>query len=653
MSNPFRKACAYVRVATCTPRTRPADVAENVRAILDAAEEARSKSAALAAFPELCITGYTCGDLFTMPTLLEAARHGLRQIMEWTAVTDGAPVLVVGVPLVIDGFLLNMAAVVEQGTVRGLVPKIALPNSHEYYDARWFTSGAQLTRTDVDLGFGPIPCGTDIVFADATDERLVLGVEVCEDLWSAMPPSGRLAVAGATVIVNPSASTELVGKAAYRRTLVQQQSARTFTAYVYTSAGVGESTTDVVYGGHQIIAEAGEILAESDRLQRRSVVTVADVDLDRLLSARRDATSWRLEQPSRLRRIAIRVPTTSPSDLARSVRRRPFVPEAHKERHRVAEEILQIQTMGLAIRAERSKAKRLVIGVSGGLDSTLALLVCQRVVNELHGSVTTLAVTMPGPGTTTRTLDNARSLCSALNIELREIGIDAAVAQHLSDINHNGSPDVTFENAQARERTQILMDLANMEGGIVVGTGDLSELALGWCTYNADHMSMYGVNAGVPKTLVRHIIDVVAATHANLESVLRSILDTPVSPELLPPGANGVIEQRTEDILGPYEVHDFFLYHTIRLKQPVATILALATAAFSGVYTPRELVTWYKTFVVRFFSQQFKRSAMPDSVKVGTVAISPRADWRMPSDASAVMWLQEIDALMHQCGMDV
>ncbi len=651
MKNPFRKACSFVRVATVSPQTRPADIANNIARILEAADDAVDQGATIIVYPELCITGYTCGDVFTLPSLLEAASTALVDVMEWTQTSEKPATLVVGLPVLVDSHLYNMAAVVHDGRVLGLVPKIALPNAHEYYDARWFTSGSNLRRTEVDLGFGAIPCGTDLVFADSEDPRLVMAIEVCEDLWSAMPPSGWLAVSGATVIVNPSASTELVGKAAYRRTLVQQQSARTYSAYVYTSAGVGESTTDVVYGGHQIIAEAGEILAESGRLLRERVVTVADIDLDRVVSARLDATSWRQEPVRAVRRIAVDFALDQPPTVARPVRRRPFVPTAPDERRQVAEDVMRIQTIGLAIRAERARARRLVIGVSGGLDSTLALLVCNAVAQEMDGDVTTLAVTMPGPGTTDRTLQNARALCSALGIELREIPIGPAVEQHLRDIGHRGHHDITFENAQARERTQILMDLANMEGGIVVGTGDLSELALGWCTYNADHMSMYGVNAGVPKTLVRHIIEEVGKADEALRAVLADIVETPVSPELLPPTTSGIIAQRTEEVLGPYELHDFFLYHVVRLKLPAATVLTLAVEAFGKDFRPQQIARYYRTFVTRFFSQQFKRSSMPDSVKVGTVALSPRADWRMPSDASAAVWLEELDELLAQCNV--
>jgi len=649
MKNPFRSSCTYVRIATASPQTRPADVDNNVERIIEAAVDAVDQGASIVVFPELCITGYTCGDLFTMPSLLEAASTALCTLMEWTATDESPATLVVGLPVVIDTQLYNMAAVVHDGAVIGMVPKITLPNSQEYYDARWFTSGANLQRQEVDLGFGLIPCGTDLVFVDSDDARFVLGVEICEDLWSVTPPSCGLATSGATVIVNPSASTELIGKAAYRRALVQQQSARTYSAYVYTSAGVGESTTDAVYGGHQIIAEAGEVLAESKRLLRERVVTVADIDLDRIVGARLDATSWRQEVARPLRRISFDMRVYDPEDIARSVRRCPFVPTAIEERRQVAEEILRIQTIGLAIRAERAHARAMIVGVSGGLDSTLALLACHRATEEMEGSVKTLAVTMPGPGTTERTLSNARSLCKALGIELREIAIGNAVEQHLQDIGHRGKHDITYENAQARERTQILMNLANMEGGFVVGTGDMSELALGWCTYNADHMSMYGVNAGVPKTLVRHIVEEVGKADETLRAVLADILATPVSPELLPPTVAGVIAQRTEDVLGPYELHDFFLYHVVRLKLPAATVLALAVHAFGKDYRPQQIARHYRTFLTRFFSQQFKRSSMPDSVKVGTVALSPRSDWRMPSDASAAVWLAELDVLLKIC----
>lgn len=641
--NPFHHFLGFRRVATATPVTQPAAVATNVQAVLSAANTAMLRGAEIAVFPELCITGYSCGDLFLMPDLLQQAHDGLLRIAAWTLHHPHAPVLVVGLPMMIDGRLYNMAAVIASGSVKGLVPKTLQPTSQEYYDARWFTAGSLLQRKTVVIGNMEVPCGADLLFADSSDNRLTLGVEICEDLWGTSPPSGAMARAGATLIVNPSASNELVGKAAYRRSLVSQQSARTWTAYAYTSAGPGESTTDMVFGGHQIIAEAGEVLAESPRLVQGEVVTCADIDVDRLLGERLASPSFRQELVPAVRRVLIDVPHRVTTDVIRHVSRCPFIPETEGGKDTVALEIMRLQTLGLAMRVQRSGCRAMVVGVSGGLDSTLALLVCTHVVKELNGEARIVAVTMPGPGTSPTTLHNARTLTDALGIALREIDISSAVTAHLADITHNGTLDVTFENAQARERTQILMDISNTEHGLVVGTGDMSELALGWCTYNADQMSMYGVNSGVPKTLVQHILQSYAQHNHELTSVLNAIIDTPISPELLPVANGGSIVQRTEDILGPYELHDFFLYHTIRMRRGVRAVLALAVQGFGNDYTPRRIADVYRVFLQRFIQQQFKRSAMPDGVKVGTVGLSPRADWRMPSDASAEVWLRELD----------
>lgn len=643
----------YRRVATCTPIVRPADVEANVNAIIAMADEAVSIGADVIVMPELGVTGYTCADLFLQQSLLDAALVGLDRVRTWTQHTNA--VLVVGLPMQVAGRLVNVGAVLHGGSVLGVVPKTFLPTGQEYYDTRWFASGRDVEATSVRLQGVDVPFGTDLLFVDNNDPRLVIGVEVCEDLWSVIPPSSEMAIAGATLIVNPSASNDIVGKADYRRDLVVQQSARTYTAYAYTSAGPWESTTDVVYGGHQLIAESGELLAEPERLQYEPTMAHADVDLDRIVAERRFATSNRQERPPKaFRRIAFSLTPAVRTSLRRSVAPRPFVPADHGDRDARCREILRLQALGLAVRMQRSGAARMVLGLSGGLDSTLAVLVCldacaimQRPVTDVH------TITLPGFGTTNRTRNNAELLAKALGVTFETIDIAPAVHQHFADIGHDPNVhDVVYENSQARERTQILMDVANKVNGLVIGTGDLSELALGWCTYNADHMSMYAVNAGVPKTLVRHLIEWYAGHHAEAGPILHDILDTPISPELLPHDGEGGIVQRTEDVVGPYELHDFFLYHIVRQHAPIRKIVALAMLAHGERYSTAEICRWLQVFLRRFVSQQFKRSCLPDGVKVGSVVLSPRADWRMPSDASAEVWLDDLRVVMKELGID-
>ncbi|MBU3742071.1 MAG: NAD(+) synthase [Candidatus Kapabacteria bacterium] len=642
----------YRRVATCTPVVRPADVGTNVGNILSQCDECVQLGVDIIVMPELSLTGYTCADLFLQQSLLDAAVDGLERVRAWTA--SNAPVVIVGLPLQVAGRLMNVAAVVHAGAICGLVPKTFLPTGQEYYDTRWFASGRDLETTTVWVRGTEVPIGTDLLFVDANDPRLILGVEVCEDLWSVIPPSSEMAIAGATIIVNPSASNDVVGKAAYRRDLVTQQSARTYTAYAYTSAGPWESTTDVVYGGHQLIAEAGELLLQSERLRYEPTLSYADIDLDRLIAERQFATSNRQERPPRaFRRIAFHLTPAVRTSLRRSVPQRPFVPIEHEDRDARCREILRLQALGLAVRMERSKAAKMVLGLSGGLDSTLALLVCIDACALLGRPASdVLTITMPGFGTTPRTRTNAELLSGALGTTFQTVDITQAVKQHFDDIGHDHSThDVVFENAQARERTQILMDVANKVNGLVIGTGDLSELALGWCTYNADHMSMYAVNAGVPKTLVRYLIEWYADHHAAAGPILHDILDTPISPELLPHDGEGGIVQRTEDVVGPYELHDFFLYHIVRQHATVPKIIALAMIAHGERYSSAEICHWLGIFLRRFFSQQFKRSCLPDGVKVGSVVLSPRADWRMPSDASADVWLQDLARVKTELGI--
>lgn len=633
----------YRRVAAVTPDVVPANVDANVQCILHAAQEAWQEGADIIVLPELAITGYTCGDLFTAPVLLHAALAGLESIVAWSASLDHGPLIIVGLPLRLESSVYNAAAVVTSGHVAGIVLKRTLPEGQEYYEQRWFRSGAECTQQHVQLFGRSVPVDTYLVFADSADERCRVGVEICEDLWTVHPVSSSLACAGATIIVNPSASNETIGKAEYRRALVTQQSARTYSAYVYTSAGSGESTTDTVYGGHRLIAECGDLLAQDAPLQTASGRTIADVDLDRILALRMQSTSFRYASAHPIRAVSVTIGHQPLDSIRRLVPRHPFVPADVHERGQRAQDVLRIQTMGLVTRMRRSGASMMVLGLSGGLDSTLALLVCAEACAELQWPTSRiLAVAMPGFGTTDRTRSNADTLARVLGAQLRTIPIDQAVLHHFNDIGHDASVhDVTYENSQARERTQILMDLANSVGGLVIGTGDLSELALGWCTYNADQMSMYGVNSGVPKTLVRYVIEQYAKRHHDVHAVLTDILDTPVSPELLPPAADGTIAQQTEAVLGPYEVHDFFLWHLIRNRTRPLNVGILALHAFHGVYAPHDMMRWLETFIRRFFSQQFKRSAMPDGVKIGSVALSPRADWRMPSDASADVWLAD------------
>lgn len=601
--------------------------------------------------PELCITGYTLGDLVRFPDLLAHALQGLDDIRQWT--TGRAPIVVVGLPMEVGGRLFNVAAVVQDAHVRALIPKTFLPSTNEYYEQRWFVSGRDADRDTVTLGSVDVPFGTDILISDPQDPNCLIGVEICEDLWTVEPPSGQMALAGATLILNPSASNEVVSKAAYRRSLVSGQSARTLTAYVYSSAGPTESTTDTVFSGHCMIAENGVMLAESELLVMEGTTVMADVDLDRCVTDRLHTNSFTGSRSDRSYRIVdLVVERTIKHDVKRRISPLPFVPPEGPHRDERCREIIRLQATGLAVRMRHTQAKHLVLGVSGGLDSTLALLVCQRACDLLglpHQAI--VGISLPGFGTTERTRTNAWELCQTVGAEFREIRIDDAVNQHFRDIGHDPADHSTvYENAQARERTQILMDVANQVGGIVVGTGDMSELALGWCTYNADQMSMYAVNAGVPKTLVRHLITWFADEMADEKTrkVLHDIADTPISPELLPPSEGGEIAQRTEEILGPYDVQDFFLYHFVRMERSVRSIATLAMLAFKGRYAPTEILEWFGIFLTRFFRHQFKRSVMPDGVKIGSVVLSPRADWRMPSDAHPQSWLRELDAIRRE-----
>jgi NAD+ synthase (glutamine-hydrolysing) len=645
----------YVRIACISPRVRVGDPHANSVEIIAALDAAIHDGVDLAVFPELCLTGYTCADLFRQPDLHREALAALERVRAWT---EGRSIItVVGLPLVVDTMLYNVAAFVHNGHIIGVVPKTYLPNAGEFYDQRWFASGANARSEYVRLDDDDVPFGTDVLIRVANDPRIMIGAEICEDLWAVEPPSGAMAIAGATIIVNLSASNELIGKSAYRQALVTSQSARTYTAYAYASAGPTESTTDTVYSGHCIIAEAGETMASSPMLELAGTRVVADIDLDRIIADRANHPSFKQSTTNMTFRVVdidiAERPTQS--TILRRIDPHPFVPDDRADRNARCHEILSLQATGLAVRLERSRVTTSVIGVSGGLDSTLAMLVCERAHRLLGRPMSDIiAVIMPGMGTSERTLTNARALSKAVGATSREIPIEQAVLQHFSDIGHDPiTHDVVFENAQARERTQILMDIANGTNGLVIGTGDLSEAALGWSTYNADHMSMYAVNMGVPKTLVQYVIEWYSNDRddATLRQALADILATPISPELLPLHKNGEIVQQTEELVGPYALHDFFLYHLVRTHASVRKILVLASAAFEGRYSDAEIARWLGVFLRRFFTQQFKRSCVPDTVKVGTVALSPRADWRMPSDSSVSPWIEGLEDAMRDGGL--
>lgn len=629
----------FVKVAAATSDIRVADVAYNTEQICRLIEETEEQGAKVIVFPELCVTGYTCGDLFTQDILLSDARSALHRIADFTEDKDA--LIFIGLPLVVDGELYNVAAALNRGVVLGLTTKTFLPNYGEFYEMRQFSQGPEEAR-EILLDGQVVPFGPQLLFESASMDSLVVSAEICEDVWSPVPPSIEAAREGATIIVNCSASDETVGKSSYRKGLIEGQSARLISGYIYANAGEGESTTDLVFGGHNIIAENGTVLCTGRRFENG--VIYSEIDVKRIISERRKNTTFQSAKERRLLRIPFYIDETE-TVLTRTFASRPFVPTEGKEREDRCEEILTIQAMGLKKRLAHARCRSAVVGISGGLDSTLALLVAAKAFDALsldRRGIT--AVTMPCFGTTDRTYQNACKMSVKLGATLREVPIAAAVKQHFEDIGHNPEDhSVTYENAQARERTQVLMDIANQTGGLVIGTGDMSELALGWATYNGDHMSMYGVNASVPKTLVRHLVHYYADTcgDSELKEVLYDVLDTPVSPELLPP-KDGEIAQKTEDLVGPYELHDFFLYYMIRFGYEPSKIYRIAKLAFEEEYDNITILKWLETFYRRFFSQQFKRSCLPDGPKVGTVALSPRGDWRMPSDACAAAWLEDL-----------
>ncbi len=647
----------YIRIACAVPPVRVGDVTKNVQDICLRISQADAQGTDLLIFPEMALTGYTCADLFLQDTLLDSCRKGLRDIVTFS---DEYPrlMVVVGLPAVIRGQMYNCGAVISGGRLHGMVPKTYLPNYNEFYERRWFSSSEDLNETEVDSGeFGipesyRVPVGRDLLFR--MGDGTIMGVEICEDLWTPIPPSTFMTINGAEVIANLSASNETVGKREYRRRLVQHQSSICNCIYAYASSGCTESTQDLVFSGHSILAEDGAVLAENQEYIASDYLLTGDADVGLIRSARRknksvkDATSFygKLE-PMRIVDCAC-APLRSDGTMY-PLEKLPFVPSGRSNRTERCMSVFQIQVAGLKQRLASIGNPNIVIGVSGGLDSTLALLVAVEALRQLGRPASDVyGVTMPCYGTSDRTYNNSWELMKVLGVTPREINIRNAVSQHFSDIGHDPKVhNATYENAQARERTQILMDYASVVGGIVVGTGDLSELALGWCTYNGDHMSMYGVNASIPKTLIRWLIDAISECDrfAQAKAVLQDILDTPISPELLPPDEKGKIAQQTEDLVGPYALHDFFLYYMMRYGFSPAKIYTMACRAFDGEFSRETVIKWLRVFYRRFFSQQFKRSCMPDGVKVGNISLSPRGDWRMPSDASGRIWLDEIDNL--------
>ena len=632
----------FIRVAAATPKIQVADCMYNREQIEQMMKEAYERQASLVVFPELCLTGYTCGDLFLQDILLDQTLNALKDLLEASKSID--LLTVVGMPLEVNGKLYNVAVFFKAGQILGVIPKTFIPNYSEFYEARHFERGIKKPICIELLGQN-VWVGTQLLFKCSNMPGLVIGGEICEDLWAPNPPSIQHALSGATVIVNLSASDEVAGKSDYRKSLVAGQSARLVCAYVYAGAGDGESTTDLVFPGHDLICENGACLAESKSFENG--IVYADIDLGRLNSDRRRMTTFIQNSDVDYMYIPFEI-CKKELELERFIDPNPFVPTGDGDRQKRCEEILNIQAVGLKKRLEHTHCQNAVVGISGGLDSTLALLVTVRAFDMLGmDRKKIMAVTMPCFGTTDRTYNNACQLVNDLGADLHEVNIKDAVTLHFKDINQDlNNHDVTFENGQARERTQVLMDLANQRGGMVIGTGDLSELALGWATYNGDHMSMYGVNASIPKTLVRHLVQYYADTLAeeSLKAVLLDILDTPVSPELIPP-KEGEITQKTEDLVGPYELHDFFLYYMIRFGFAPSKIYRLACKAFDGEYTSDTILKWMKNFYHRFFTQQFKRSCVPDGPKVGSVALSPRGDWRMPSDASAHIWKTDLENL--------
>lgn len=662
----------FVKVAAASPVTEVANCMENIRQIEILMRNAEKQGVQVMVFPELCITGYTCMDLFVQETLLYQAEKALLQLVEKTKKLK--LLCAVGIPLAAENKLFNTAVVFQSGQILGVIPKTFIPNYKEFQEMRWFSSGITLQSNTIYVDNKEYPFGTDILFVaknsgsvqskpdnihtsskntDYSVNEVIIGIEICEDLWTPNPPSSRLAMQGANILLNLSASNEIISKNQYLRSLITQQSARCIAGYIYASAGFGESSTDLVYTGKGFIAENGSVLNESERFNIEDKLVINDINIDYLQHDRLVNTSFapqfQHEYLSKARRITFDIAPYK-GKFDRYMDPYPFVPTEDNALNERCEEIFNIQTFGLVKRLKHINAKSAVIGISGGLDSTLALMVTVRAFDILKiPCKNILGVTMPGFGTTGRTYNNAVSLIKSLGISFKEISIKEACIQHFKDIGHDGkTTDITYENTQARERTQILMDLANQTNGIVIGTGDLSELALGWATYNGDHMSMYGVNVSIPKTLVRYLVEWTAKnlSDKNNQKTLLDIANTPISPELIPANEDDTISQKTEDCVGPYELHDFFLYHFMRFGASPSKILFLAQKAFKKQYSESEIKKWLRTFLRRFFSQQFKRSCLPDGPKVGSISLSPRSDWRMPSDASVSLWLKELDSII-------
>ena len=634
----------FITVAAAIPQVKVADCIFNTQQIESMIAQAEGKGVEIIVFPELCITGYTCQDLFLQHTLLEQTETAVMMLLDFTRKLD--VITIVGLPVIVGDLLLNCAAVIQKGDLLALIPKTYLPNYSEFYEKRWFASSQDLHPTEIRFA------GTRITVTREpqlirTCDGAILGIEICEDVWAPAPPSNRLALAGADLIFNLSSSDELIGKHAYLKSVLAQQSARTITGYIYSSSGFGESTQDVVYGGNALIYENGKLIASAERFSMKQQLIISQIDIERLRTERRTNSTYVNAQRGNVASI-LDAHSITPRDfvMLREIDPHPFIPKS-KDMKASCDEVLNIQVSGLAKRMLHTNSKNVVIGISGGLDSTLALLVCVKTFDKLGLSRKgIIGVTMPGFGTTDRTYHNAIALMESLGVTIKEINIAKSVMQHFEDIGHDPKVhDVTYENAQARERTQILMDLTNKIGGFVVGTGDLSELALGWATYNGDHMSMYGVNASVPKTLIQYLVRYVAEEMEGDDKkgaeVLLDVLDTPISPELTPADEKGNIKQKTEDLVGPYELHDFFLYYFLRFGFSPRKIFLLAQHAFEGKYDDETIKKWLTTFIRRFFSQQFKRSCLPDGPKVGSVSLSPRGDWRMPSDAMSTLWIEE------------
>ena len=634
------KEQGFVRVGAVVPKLKVADTEFNCNEIIKQIEVTSNNKIQIAVFPELCVTGYTCQDLFEQDTLLEEAEKALNKILDYTNNLD--IICIIGMPIKAENQLFNTAVVIQKGKILGIVPKTFIPNYGEFYEKRWFASSKNANKKEIEILDQKVPFGIDLLFKDNENNEICFGIEICEDIWAVEPPSNKLALLGANIIFNLSASNEVIGKKEYRRELVKMQSAKTISGYVYCSSGVNESTSDVVFSGESMIFENGSCLTNNQRFDFESNMIFTEIDTKRLANDRRKNISF-MGNPVDLeyREIKINIPDNI-ENLTREYSKTPFVPEDKKKISEICEEILNIQSYGLAKRLLHTNINKTIIGISGGLDSALAFLVIIKAYEVLNlPKENIIAITMPGFGTTSRTHKNSIKLINEYGATFREINITKSSLQHFEDIGHDKKmKDITYENAQARERTKILMDIANEENGIVVGTGDLSELALGWCTYNGDHMSMYSVNASIPKTLVEYIIKWVADnSKEEYKNIINDILDTPISPELLPPDENGNIEQKTEEQVGPYILHDFFLYHFLRYGAEPKKIYILACKTFKNDFKKEDIKHWLQVFIKRFFTQQFKRNCMPDGPKVGTVSLSPRGDLRMPSDASYNIWL--------------